>query len=492
MKFKRLVCAALSFSVAAAALSGCTGGKTGKKEDPSKVPEEPYEITWYTRASAQSGVKEVEAKVNEFLKDKINATLKFNILDAAQYAKKMSTMTAAGESYDIAFYSAGLTDYEGDIRSDALFDMAPYVDEYMPKLKELFEKDFFEAAYVDGKLGAVPILKENSSQYGWIYRRDIAEKYGIDMTKMKNLDLLEPYLEKIKAGEPEMEYPIEWDSASSPHNLLAYMMPGPDCVCYLDENGVPRDKIEIFPETKEFRELCEDTRRYYLKGLVKKDVLTASNAQERFKAGKAFCIIANLKPGGCYEQFPDMKDTIAQAGFGPITQNTPLASMLGVSSTCKNPYRVMRFLELLYTEPELANLMIYGIEGRDYTKLDGETVRVSENPQYNLTANQWQMGNVFLNYYQENEDHQKKEKYLEYNKQGVPNVLNRFHPNIDDFELEKIAVDAVKAQYRSQATVGALDTDQILSEYVSKLKEAGIEKVIEGLQKQYDELRKAQ
>lgn len=229
-----------------------------------------------------------------------------------------------------------------------------------------------------------------------------------------------------------------------------------------------------------------------MKGLVKKDVLTASNAQERFKAGKAFCIIANLKPGGCYEQFPDMKDTIAQAGFGPITQNTPLASMLGVSSTCKNPYRVMRFLELLYTEPELANLMIYGIEGRDYTKLDSETVRVSENPQYNLTANQWQMGNVFLNYYQENEDHQKKEKYLEYNKQGVPNVLNRFHPNIDDFELEKIAVDAVKAQYRSQATVGALDTDQILSEYVSKLKEAGIEKVIEGLQKQYDELRKAQ
>lgn len=360
MKLKKRLCSIFSVAmIVSACLCGCGKGNVNTKEDVSVVPEDTYEISWYTRATAQTDVKEVENKVNEFLKDKINATLKLNILDAAQYTKKMSTMTAAGENYDISFYSAGLTDYCGDIRSGALFDMAPYVDEYMPNLKALFEKDFFEAAYVDGKLGGVPIFKENSAQYGWIYRKDIADKYGIDMSKMDNLDKLEPYLKLIKENEPGMEYPIDWDQGSSPHNLLSYSMPAPDCVVYLD-NGVPRDKIEILPETKEFRDLCEDTRRYYLEGLVKKDVLTASNTRERFKAGKTFCIIANLKPGGCFESFPDMEWPIDQAGFAAIRQNSPLDSMLGVSATSKNPYRTMRFLELLYTEPELSNLLIYG------------------------------------------------------------------------------------------------------------------------------------
>ena len=28
---------------------------------------------------------------------------------------------------------------------------------------------------------ALPVYKEMASQYGWIYRKDIADKYGIDM-----------------------------------------------------------------------------------------------------------------------------------------------------------------------------------------------------------------------------------------------------------------------------------------------------------------------
>lgn len=481
------VCLAMTFT-----LNGCGGNKSvSMVEDVSKVPDTPYEINWYTRGPSQFDVATVEAKVNEYLKDKINATLKLNILDAAQYTKKLTTMIAAGESFDLAFSGSGIIDYADSVRNNALFDMAKYIDEYLPKTKSKFDKDFFDSAYVDGKIGGIPALKEYGAEWGWIYRTDLAEKYGIDMSKMKTLEDLEPYLLKIKQGEPDIEYPMEWDTGTSPQNLLSYSMPVTDCVIYLDD-GVPRKNIEIFPDTKEFRELCRTTRRYFLEGLVKKDVLTASDATERFKNGKAFVTISSLKPGAYKEKFPDIKYPIDQQPFSVVTQNKANSSLIVLSATSKNPYRAMRFLELLYNESELANLIVFGVEGVHYNKLDDKYVRQIEGSGYNMYKYQWMLGNIFLSHLREGEEIDKHESYMEFNRRAVPNVVNKFYPDYTEYEVEKVAVDGVKAQYRNQATLGALDPDAIIDEYIAKLKEAGIDTIIEKVQAQYDKFLKEQ
>lgn len=487
MKLKRL----LAFVLSAAALASCAGcgnGKVGNGEDPNKVPEDPYEIVWYTRASAQDDVETVEAKVNEYLKDKINATLKLKILDAAQYTKKMTTAVAAGEEFDLAFCGSGTIDYADSVRNGVLFDMADYVDDYMPDLKEQFKdaETFFGSAYVDGKLGGIPILKELGAEWGWIYRTDIAEKYGIDMSKMKTLEDLEPYLKKIKENEPGMEYPMEWDTTVSPQNTLSYMMPVTDCVVYLDE-GKSTGKMQIFPDTDEFRNLAKVTRRFYQEGLVKKDVLTASDASARFKAGKAFCTIGSLKPGSCFERFPDMEYPIDQQAITVVTENFPTASMLLLSNSSKNPYRVMRFLNLLYSDPYLANLIVFGVEGVHYNVNSDGMVEQIEGSGYDMYQYQWMLGNIFLNKLRVGEDKDKHEKYKEFNSRVVHNDVVGFYSDNTEFELEKVAVGAVQKEYRKQAILGAMEPDAVIEEYVKKLKEAGIDKIIESWQKQYDE-----
>lgn len=483
--FFRIILSMLALCIFATALAGC--GKSGSVmvdgEEVGKVPEEPYQIDWYTRAPAQADVETVENAVNEYLKDKLNVTLKFHILDAAQYQKKMSTMIAAGEKFDLAYCGSGQIAYADSVRTGAFYDMAQYVDTYMPDIKEQFDEGFFKTAYVDGKLGGIPCLKEYCAEWGWIYRTDIAEKYGIDMSKMKTLEDLEPYLEKIKAGEPEMEYPIEWDTSMQVHNLLGFFEIAPDIGVYLD-NGVPRDEVVIFPESEEYKKLCETTKRYYEKGLVKPDVLTAKDAATRFKTGKSFCTIFSLKPDAYMEKFPDMEYPIDQVAFSANTMNRPHAAMIGLSATSENPVRTMRFLNLLYSDPVLSNMIVYGVEGVHYNlNKDGRVEQIADSG-YDMYPYQYMLGNIFMNKLKVGEDEKKHEKLKAFNESAVYNPLNGFWVDTTDFELERVQLNSVVAEFRNQTTFGIFDYDEIYPKYEKKLKEAGIDRAYESVSAQ--------
>ena len=73
MKLKKLFGLLMSVAMLVQ-LAGCYGGSARKGEDPNTVPEDPYEIQWYLSGTAQNDVDSVEAKINEYLKDKINAS----------------------------------------------------------------------------------------------------------------------------------------------------------------------------------------------------------------------------------------------------------------------------------------------------------------------------------------------------------------------------------------------------------------------------------
>jgi len=62
------------------------GGKTntaGQMEEPNKIPGDTYEIQWYLMCDAQNDVASVEEALNDYLKDKINATVKINCLPSS-------------------------------------------------------------------------------------------------------------------------------------------------------------------------------------------------------------------------------------------------------------------------------------------------------------------------------------------------------------------------------------------------------------------------
>lgn len=485
---KKKFAAFMAMLMLGGALAGCGNKVDVVEEDANTVPEDTYEINWYMQGMPQDDVASVEAKVNEYLKDKINVTLKMHRLESSQYSKQLNTMIAAGEYFDIAFTASWCLDYTSNARNGAWFALDDYADTYLPKTMEQLGDDIVDNARVDGKLYAIPAAKEMAEQRGWTYRKDIAEKYNIDMDSIKTFEELIPVLKTVQANEPDMQYPIDWGSDRSPEALMKYeTIAGTAVVFYGNEKY--DGKIINLVETEEYLEACKTAHKLYKEGLVKKDIMTATDFEQRLKDGKTFCYVDFLKPGKAEETAANYDFELAQAPVTDIWQENGAGtgSMLAISRTSKNPVRVMRFIELLNTDKYLNNLINYGIEGKHYTKIDENIIEIADNTPYTLQGYQWMQGNVFLNYLTENEAPDKMEKLAEFNKNAKKPTDYGFKFDKTPVEMEIAAVSTVMSEYRKQVIMGSMDPEPILKEYNEKLKSAGIDKIIEEAQKQYDE-----
>jgi len=486
---KKKISALLAMVMLGGALAGCGGPKQAAKsgEDPNTVPSDTYEINWYMQGMPQEDVASVEAAVNEYLKDKINATLKMHRLESSQYSKQLSTMIAAGEYFDIAFATMGVLDYTSNAKNGAWLALDDYIDDYIPKTIEQLG-EIADNARVDGKLYAIPTLKEMADSRGWTYRKDIAEKYNIDMDSIKNFEDLEPVLKKIQANEPDMQYPIDWGSDRTPESLMKYETIAGTAVIFYD-NDKYDGKVVNLVETPEYMEACKWANRYYNEGLIKRDVMTATDFEQRLKDGKTFCYVDYLKPGKAKETAANYDFELEQSRVTDIWQDNGAGtgSMQVVSRTSKNPERVLRFLELLNTDKTLNNLINYGVEGKHYTKVSDNVIRITENTPYTLQGYQWMNGNVFLNYLTESEAPDKMEKLKEFNAEAKKPMDYGFKFDKTNVEMEIAAVRTVMSEYRKQVIMGSMDPEPVMKEYAKKLKDAGINKIVEEAQKQYDE-----
>ncbi len=489
---KRIVAACMSALMLLGALSGCGNKKTAALEDPNKVSDIPYEIQWYLMADAQDDVASVEESLNEYLKDKINATVKINCLPSAQYTQKLGTMINAGEYFDMAFVARWALDYIGNSRNGAFFDLTDHLDTYLKDMTETIGRDNLKYSYVDGRLYAMPVYKEMATQYGWIYRKDIAEKYNIDMTKYRSFEALEPVLKMVQQNEPDMKYPIDW----------AYGAGDPSCLYpaaqYIFMDGSYDNKAVNIYATKEYKQAYETARDFYKKGYIRPDVLTATDQVARMSEGKTFVMLQPIKPGKEKELFKDSKYEFAQADVDENPRMDYLAgtgSMTAISATSKNPARVMKFLNILNTDPYVKNLVVHGIEGKHYTKIDDKTVEPIPGSGYNLYADTWSIGNVYLDYLTKEDDPQKHEKLKAYMDRAETSEVGAFlMKKVTDPNKKQRGIEVSNAvsNYAKQLAVGAVDVEPTLTEFNNMLKKAGMDEMLDDINKEYAEYLKTQ
>ena len=395
-------------------------------------------------------------------------------------------MIGAGEYFDLAFVAKWALDYVGNSRSGAYFDITDYLDTYLKDATATIGKDNLKYSYIDGRLYALPVYKEMASQYGWIYRKDIADKYNIDMTKYKTFEELEPVIKMIKENEPDIKYPIDWEYGSSTPSML-HRTAG---FMYFD-GSYDNKAINVYA-TKEYKQDCEVAHDFYTKGYVRPDVLTATDQIQRMSEGKTFVMLMPLKPDKVNEVFKDTKYDFAQAEVTvPIVDMLAgTGSMQAVSATSKNPARVMRFLNLLNTDSYVKNLVVHGIEGKHYTKVDEKTVKPIANSGYDLYANSWSIGNVFLDYLLPNEDPQKHEKLKAFNDEAVDYGYSRFlNKEVKDPDIKQRGIEISNTinNYDKQLVLGVVDVEPTLTEFLNALKKVGVDDSIADLQKQLDE-----
>ncbi|OMF38888.1 ABC transporter substrate-binding protein [Paenibacillus sp. FSL H8-0548] len=453
---------------------------------------EPYTLRFVYTGSPQRDELAVEQAMNEYLLTKINAKIDLMPIDWGPWDDKVNLMIASREKVDIIF-TAQWNKHAVNVSKGAFLELDELLEQYGQGILQSLDPVFLAGAKINGKNYAVPTNKELAAQGGIIYRSDVAEELGIDMSKVKKIEDLDEVYQTIISKKPGMTpLYMKLGETFNTHYIGNFdglgdtSIPG---IILKDEDGTivkPAYEVERYVNTLRI------TRQFFQKGYINKDAATNQTMNnDAISSGDVFSITSALKPGKNEELAiqTGLIGKLAQLALNEktIATSETAGSMLAISSTSQNPVRAMMFINMLHTDPYLNNLINYGIEGKHYIKLEDNIIKSTElTKDYNPGAN-WMFGNQFLNYVWETEDPLKWERFKEFSQNAKLSPGLGFVFNGDAVKAEVAAVVNVDRQYQTALETGSVDVDKVLPEYRESLKAAGIEKIIKEKQAQFDQ-----
>ena len=486
MNKKKLIALALCLVVVGGSFGGCgkkdvgsTASSSDGITDASKL--EPYTIKWYTIGTPQKDMEEVNAEVNKYLKEKINADIQITQFDWGDYETKMNVKINSGEKFDLAFtYSAN---YKLNAKKGAFMELSDLMDKHGKDITKLINPNFISGNKIDGKLYAVPNNKEIGQQSVFRFNKKYVDKYNIDVTKYSDYQSLEPILKQIHEGEPSLVSPIRIGNVELNYDTLVDNIP---IVMDLDTNT---GKFENWFDTKKAQDYMYTARKYYEAGYIRKDVIAAiKNGGDENATGSWFVDTAGTQPYADQLWSTSLGYPVVTNPINPVatTNGSVSGSMIAISATAENPERDMMFLNLLNSDVYLRNLINYGIEGKHYTKSgDNFETQTQEGIQnYNVPA--YSLGNVLITYLPTGTPADKWGKFDEFNKSSKNSPTLGFDFNTDSLKTEIASLKSVRDEFNNALISGSVDPKVYIPKCQAKLKAAGIDKVMAEAQKQYD------
>lgn len=463
---------------------------------------EPVELDFYYIGWPVTDLQLVQDAVNAITQAEINATVNLNLVDWGSYADRMRVLVASGEQCDIMLMNRGdWNNYGAAVANGALTPLDELLPEYAPNLWEGISEEIWNAARVNGQIYGIPGRGNSVVAYGAWIRQDLMEKYEFDWTQAETYTDLEPFYDAIVANEPDVT-PI-MSNAGGPHGTLWF----PEA-WGIDPIGSPQGVIGVRVNeadgvvfatawSPEYQEAVKLTHSWYNKGYFPVDPPPDGDMQTDRAAGRFSTMIWNRLPG--YEKVVADNEwggrtiQMLQLAPGIMTTGTVAGSLNGVCATSPNPERTVMFLELLNENAELYNLLVYGVEGTHWVwDENGEYVTIPEGKTADAVnaayrGPEWVFGNQVLKYPGSEAEAARVDAWAEMMAEALPSPALGFTPDYTTVATELAQVTAVYGQYGEPLQQGLVDPTTALPEYQARLEEAGINVIVEEIQRQYDE-----
>lgn len=438
-------------------------------------------LTWYIPGDYQKDTAAVLEEVNKITEEKIGAKIDIQFLNS--FDERMNMIMAGNEEFDLCF--TGFTNnYYNAATRGGLLDITDMIEESV--LKKEIPQYWWDAATINGAIYAVPNVQICAIAATPYTFKDLAEKYNLDVESVNKWEDLEEYLYQIKENEPDM---IPWRISSGVFNGL-----GVQTVELLGLGigyDITDEKCEvkwIDMETEAGKKGVEMRGKWYKDGIIRKDALSVGDDSLDYNNGKYAVAQTGWKPG---------VESSLNALFGRevvffknvttpiITTSNCVSTMIGISRTSKNPEKAFKFIELVNTDKELYNLIAYGIEGKHYTLTEEGKVSYIEESGYAPKAS-WKFGNQFNALVEDGAEADVWEQTEALNNSACVDKLLGFVFDDSNVTTEVSNCTSVRSEYKYVWLGTALDYREYRDEYIEKMEQAGIRKVIEELQKQID------
>ena len=503
---KRIASFTLSSMMTVSLLSGCGGGKQAESQPAAgeaaiaqtkgEEKEEPYVVTMLTQGEQQEDLPRIMEKVNEILVRDLNMKLNLLVAPYGSINQQRQLMLTSGEPLDLVYLDASSA--IGFMNNGQIIDLSDLIDKYGTNIKKYWG-DEAKSANIGGFVFGVPNLNEVGNIPAIGMRKDMVEKYNIDVESIKSLEDLEPVLAMIKEKEPTMT-PVHICADQPPiSRQLSVIDPLIDGIAVLDNSGQNTTTIIPVTQSEAYKEKCELFHKWYQSGYINQDAATTTvQFESAFKAGSTFSAIMVWHPMSP-KQFGGVDMAYAFLGEHRALSGATSNADYGIATNSQNPDKAMQLLDYLYGSEEVAQLLNWGEEGKDWVYVDKEQNVVSwpegvdsNNATYHAQLS-WALPNQFMASSWEGVwDPDVFEQMLKFNKEGKKSKGFGFAYNTESVETELTALKNVQEKYRISLETGAVDPAEYLPQYEEALKQAGLDKLIEEKQKQFDEWLAAQ
>jgi len=464
--------------------------KAGEAAQSAELP--PVTITYTYGGKVFKDVDMVSEALSAIAQKKINATIKLKPIDWGAFDEKMKLAFAAGEECDIVFVAPWINNYIQNIANGNIIPLDDLLPKYAPGLWKSMPESSWDAARVGGKIYGVLNQQIWVKPFGFTVRKDLANKYGLDVNAIQKYEDLEPFIKAVKEGEPDimpLTSAYNWMFETAGFDPIVSQQT-PVAIRYDDK------ELKVFnaAATPEFKASVELARKWYLAGYAPKDKIEGADSEAMWRAGQfAMSMAGVVKPGGDIEARQRFGQDVYQKSVTQpfLTTAAASATMNAICRTSKNPERAMMVLELLNTDVEFYNLISKGIEGRHWEWADKENKVIKPGPNnadYNPNTD-WEFGNQFNAYYIDPEQAKQKvwEATYKLNNDSPPSAALGFNFNPDPVKTELANIAAVVKELSEPLTNGMVDPETALPEYLKRLDEAGLQTVIAETQKQLNE-----
>ncbi len=506
-KLKKVLCLLMGVMVlSTSVLSGCGKQETTGKDSTAnastgagdKQSLQPVNLVWTIGATKQADHDVVMAEVNKKLKEKLNVTLDLQVFDRSSYESKMTMMIAAGENFDLCFTSNWLNKFYDNVAKGAYLELDSVIEKNGTNMKKAVPPSLFDVAKVKGKIYAVPNYQIIYSAMGVFIQKELVSKYNFDVKNVKTLKDLEPFLENIKKNEPNL---IPYGGEGFAGNMDPYVFNNEGIVSTASTGtiGAPvymkiDDKsMKVFARygTKEDKENMEFFRDWFNKGYIRKDVVTVTDVTQDSLNNKYAVITGATKPGAEAEMALKYKKeyTMVPIQTPYISAMSGIQTMTAINKNSKNPDRAMMLIDLVYTDKDVFNTLIFGMENTHYTKVSQNEVKVPDDSKYKMGNMAWMLGNQFNAYYMNGQKPGTWEETDKINKEAKVSIIRGFTFDPEPVKNELAQITSVNKEFDKM--MYNPDFERMYNSWLEKLNKAGIQKVVDETQRQIDEWAKA-
>lgn len=512
-RMKKLVSVLLTTAMAVGMLAGC--GSTNTKGDSNKSTStdnqggttvvdtsEHVELTMYLLGDRTPDFDEVYGKINEILEEKLNCSLNVEFLSWGEHGTKYSLLFSSQEDFDLIFTASSWGHYEQTVALGGFASLSEeFIQTYAPDIWKVVPEMAWNQAKIDGQIYMVPNYANEFGQDVMTVRGDLLQKYGID--KISNWDELVAFYKASAAdgiyasqGGPWFQY-----FQTQGYTITGGAPQGGELVLYNTQN--PDDlEFKYIAEWEGFRDYCLQMKELADAGAWSRDILSSSDERQTgLLTGRTASMIWNT--GSCMTygkqantENPDWNITIIDPiASQPKKVNSYINNGVAINENSKNKERAMMVLNEFYTNPDVYDLAMLGIEGKNWEAVGDDQYKVLDQSGYGVSNNcnwGWNNSEIQRTEYIENrtaldDTYDALTEAFE-NNIKAEHVYDGFNFDSTNVSTQFAAVEAALGNYFDPLKNGLVDDiDKSIEEMKAALESAGIQDVLDEMNRQADE-----